>query len=548
MPNALPKSQSGLALIFLLLIIVLGGLGWFLATLNRTQYHLAQQTQTALALAEAKEALLGFAATYFDQLDSSGNPLAGYYGFLPCPDVRVSATPEGEQDGNCGGRENNSLGRLPWRTLGLPPLRDGSGACLWYAVAGPYKTSPRSFLLNEDRAGRFILRRADGGTTAVRALGRTSNDASNPRRTERPIALIIAPGKRLDTVAFLGADGRTQNRTLNANTPICDTDYDPALFLDVDAFLSANAILRELDNTIISGSLIDNAQLGSGGDENGVEAFVTSPPLDSSINDQVVVITQTELFEAVRKRSDFLPNLRCVTQIAAQCLANYGRDHLRLPWPAPIGLGDYRPDASYNDDSSLTGLGRLPNTLDTSNSMMGVVSPAFLLADGNHMACNLSSLDSSTLTACSSAVLDPTELNTCDGHNMTAACQDTGNTAVTAARRLWQQWKDRLFYAVSDPFLPSATPAALPTCTGNCLTVNGIEQAAIVIFAGQATLDQHRNMTPDADTRDHISNYLDSDNADGDTAYTHTHSLNAADDFIMCIGTDLTAASVVPCP
>lgn len=45
---------------------------------------------------------------------------------LPCPDA---GGVEGEAGLNCAG---TTRGWLPWRTLGLPPLRDASGTCLWY--------------------------------------------------------------------------------------------------------------------------------------------------------------------------------------------------------------------------------------------------------------------------------------------------------------------------------------------------------------------------------------------------------------------------------
>jgi hypothetical protein len=49
---------------------------------------------------------------------------------LPCPDA--SAT-EGVAAASC---PSNSSGWLPWRTLGLPALRDRSGTCFWYERQG----------------------------------------------------------------------------------------------------------------------------------------------------------------------------------------------------------------------------------------------------------------------------------------------------------------------------------------------------------------------------------------------------------------------------
>jgi hypothetical protein len=49
---------------------------------------------------------------------------------LPCPDA--SGT-EGVAAASCPA---NSSGWLPWKTLGLPALRDRSGTCLWYERQG----------------------------------------------------------------------------------------------------------------------------------------------------------------------------------------------------------------------------------------------------------------------------------------------------------------------------------------------------------------------------------------------------------------------------
>jgi hypothetical protein len=56
-----------------------------------------------------------------------GLPLADA---LPCPDA--SGT-EGLAAASCPA---NSSGWLPWKTLGLPALRDRSGTCLWYERQG----------------------------------------------------------------------------------------------------------------------------------------------------------------------------------------------------------------------------------------------------------------------------------------------------------------------------------------------------------------------------------------------------------------------------
>ncbi|MDM8563776.1 hypothetical protein QUF54_10530, partial [Candidatus Marithioploca araucensis] len=197
------NTQSGAALIALLAIFMLSATGILLYRLNnRTYFMLENQAQTARALAQAKEALIGYAASYSDKH-------SGRYGFLPCPDSEVSSLPEGADQGNdCGIRYESHLGRLPWLTLGIEPLRDGAGECLWYAVSGSYKnaSSARTEMLNEDTNGLFEVYGMDGTSLLT---------GSSPQN--RAVAVIIAPGKIIPN----------QNRKLDEGVDICGGNYTP---------------------------------------------------------------------------------------------------------------------------------------------------------------------------------------------------------------------------------------------------------------------------------------------------------------------------------
>lgn len=122
------------------------------------------------ALAEAREALVGYA------LRDANRP-----GELPCPDYNrdgVIRVVGGERDYS-GSRCRTEVdgvvnaGWLPWRTLGLPPLRDGHGELLWYVVGKPHHANA-SVSLNSDTTGGLII-----------------NDG------EETVALLMAPGAAL---------------------------------------------------------------------------------------------------------------------------------------------------------------------------------------------------------------------------------------------------------------------------------------------------------------------------------------------------------------
>lgn len=115
------RSEQGA--VALLLMLVLLGIVASLATASALRAAAAptrEQVQ-ARTLAEAAEALAGYARTRRCLLGKG--TVADH---LPCPDLGAA---EGQAAGACG---LPSTGRLPWRTLGILPLRDAAGECLWY--------------------------------------------------------------------------------------------------------------------------------------------------------------------------------------------------------------------------------------------------------------------------------------------------------------------------------------------------------------------------------------------------------------------------------
>lgn len=581
----LPNQPAGVALLIFLIILVLGISALLLSTLNQTQQLLEEDAKTQQVLAQAKEALIGYAVNFYD--GSTGN-----YGFLPCPDVDESdpaSWPEGASHGNgCSNKYKNQLGRLPWRTLGIPPLRDGAGECLWYAVSGLYKgaSSAKADMLNEDSSGYFQVAVADGNSEVI--VGATPST--------RAAAIIIAPGKSL----------MNQNRTtLATETEICGGNYVPLNYLEttltsfasapdqVDKFLTAQDILAQ-----------DNSK--------------THP-----INDQIVYITPQEVWEAVRKRSEFYKNMKCLTQIATYCVANYVTSHpnfvggdRRLPWAAPLALADYRNDNKYDDETNLLA-GRLPNRLDSSNSAINTkTTPTHLLVSfaAGESRCNFNSIASNLLTECKNTPLktiincdpnstDPNKIIWCDATkanslsadnysyfystevikkcnkatNTTSSTEEddsitfiedttledttlteaektqcdtitqikSSNRAVNIFPIFWQNWKDHLFYAVAKAYQPSA--AAIPVACDDteCLKLEGKYCAAIIIFAGPALsqLGQTRLSPPtDSDDKANPVNYLEGNNAasiisaNGSGTYTKQQNSDSVfNDILYCI-------------
>lgn len=245
--------QRGFALLIMLVLAVMGSLFAVTGQLEFVTRKYARNDATFKALTLAKEALIGYAMTY---RDNSGSEVFGY---LPCPDI---ATGDGAAAGNCGTAGQAAIGLFPYKTLGLPDLRDSDGVCLWYAVSGNFKNNPKAIntspapdplvLMNWDTQGQFIMagtpvapEQGDGGAAAV----------------------IFAAGKPLAGQSRSVSGSSACQIDLNQVTAYLDGNY---------TFATANAIT------------------------------ITPGASDSTTNnDQLVWITPKEIFDKVVKRQDF---------------------------------------------------------------------------------------------------------------------------------------------------------------------------------------------------------------------------------------------------
>lgn len=149
------RNEAGSALLLMTATLLMIMAGLFLDVLGSSRAPGPERQATARALGRAQEALLARAGA------------AARTGTLPCPDLDLSG--DGLSDAPCRMTGEGLVGWLPWRELGLPPLRDGSGALLWYAVAAGRVASV-------DGAAPGVLR-IRGGTADVEAA-----------------AVLIAPG------------------------------------------------------------------------------------------------------------------------------------------------------------------------------------------------------------------------------------------------------------------------------------------------------------------------------------------------------------------
>ncbi len=327
------RTQRGAALLLIMLAIMVAASAVLITRLSVSELRAAQIDRTQAALGAARRALIAYAAVQPDMVFGKGV-------VLPCPDFDDSlGLPEGvAHESDCGASGTTVIGRLPWRTLGIDPPRDGSSECLWYVVSGAFKDAgaASSTLSNPDTNGQLQLWGIEAGSVT---------EGQQP--SERIAAMVVAP------MAALPGQGRPVT-----NGRQCGDSFTASAYLDSDP-------MSGISNAILSGS------------PDVVDLLAVAAGYSEVHNDRIAVITREDLAAATLDRPDQEPQMRALGRAVAACIADYARHNAggpndrRLPWPAPLALADYRVDAQYDDDAGASMSGRIADVMDDSNALTG---------------------------------------------------------------------------------------------------------------------------------------------------------------------------------
>ena len=148
-------SQRGVSLLLALLVALTLGLSQFFQAVDPAAARLARERRTEQALAQAKAALIAWSVVQGDL----GDEIYDRPGSLPCPDLGDTGTAAA----SCASASASSLGRLPWKTLGIEAWRDADGERLWYALSNNFRVR-HSAAINSDTRGQLQLYATDGTT------------------------------------------------------------------------------------------------------------------------------------------------------------------------------------------------------------------------------------------------------------------------------------------------------------------------------------------------------------------------------------------------
>jgi hypothetical protein len=464
-----PDRQRGASLL-LAAIALLAGAAAFVALAFSAQGVSSRRDRVSeRALAQSREALIAFAAGR--PINASVGP-----GYLPCPDLDNDGWAEstcGSQNGDSG--QSQRLGRLPWKTLGLPDLRDGYGERLWYAVSSKYKG-----LLNcaVSAACLDMTPPAALGTISVRdASGALIHDGTRAEAEGGgAVAVIVAPGAPLLRLAGSEADsGQAQVRECAPGE--CDalgrclTDppqraapCDPRNYLD----RAPGTPYANEDNA----DFVDrNDAAGRARNTNG---FIHGPAAlrdgRIAVNDRLAALAYRDVMPRIMKR---------VALEVAACLRFYAT--------RPENAGRYPGPAAACGRGAL--FGAIPDTpfAEARAASAGRMLERWWRASAAAPE-NLAELPTRE-DACRIAV-PPSDA----GPLRTAGPGSPADEAMTAGGAdpsWWTSWKPWVFYSLGAAFQPGAPPAG-PCDAASCLQIvradgtplPGGREFAVIVTAG----------------------------------------------------------------
>lgn len=151
MPKGRHHRQHGIILLGMMVALMLASGFYLINQANRLFSSSVRESADARALQQARDALLSRA------ISDANHP-----GSMPCPALT--------SDGNAPGLPPcpSFVGWLPWRTLGLDDLRDGSGERLWYVLSPIFQDSGT---INANSTSALTLDGASGISALVIAPG-----------------------------------------------------------------------------------------------------------------------------------------------------------------------------------------------------------------------------------------------------------------------------------------------------------------------------------------------------------------------------------------
>ena len=251
------RRQRGVAvlltMVLVLMIAAVGVTRFATSSASAAARHVADN---AAQLAIVRTALLSYAVNGRNPGPAACGVNANWRpGELPCPD----RDNDGMEECTCAG--SGQIGRVPWKTLGIPEPRDAAGETLWYAVSTNFRAANAyagPTPINSDTKGDLVV---------------WKDDLVN-QHTGEAIAVIIAPG------SIVG--NQTRSTTATVNCPLTETT------------IAQNLCSSNYMETSPGG--------GRNWTQGGQFVMGLTTPSPETFNDQVLALTTADLIPLVEQR------------------------------------------------------------------------------------------------------------------------------------------------------------------------------------------------------------------------------------------------------
>lgn len=445
------RRQHGAVLMIMMAILIVSLAAILVGSLTSTALKTSRKAQTAAALAQARDALIAYAVS------DSNRP-----GELPCPDFNNDGPITLSEDysgSNCLGQGLVSVGWLPWKSLGLPDLRDGNGDRLWYAVTNPFHANSTA-ILNSDTPANYssqMLTVVDGVTAATLQSG--------------VIAIVFSPGSPLQGQTRSAGDNNASNALAN--------------YLEADN-INLNTTFQTSNGTTVNDSLLT------------IGAQDLFPPVEQRIAREAKACLDNYAAVSANKYPWAAPvsDSSSASGINGNYNGTYGKYFGRLSAQPNIDTSSSNPasqvmtalnalqaaEAAYQSSSSSANRSALYNAANT------VISMKYWLSDvssttidragdyGSYYASGSVSFSTAASYASSavSALNSSGDLDTSMSISWPATCTILNNPSSY----FWTAWKNMVFYQVASGFQPNSSASF-----GTALTIDvaGTYRATVMI-------------------------------------------------------------------
>lgn len=449
---SIQSRQRGAVLLIMLVIMVVGIAAVLVSSLNSSGLKNARQNTNAAVLVQAKEALIGRAAS------DPNRP-----GSLPCPDTNDDGSGELLVGSECP----SYVGRLPWKTLGIPDLRDGTGAPLWYALSRNFRDD-NSNPINSETLGSLTI---------------SGNQAAN-----NIAAIVFAPGAPLCTQSR--ASNAAVNQYLEAMTVVTATnatvanasnDCASTPYNDQHLAITAAQLIQPVEMRIAREvkACLDNYAVNK--DKRYPWAVPTQNWYQSGkTNSQFGRIPYQEPITN-NKINDFLDALANLQTKVDACIANDTNTNANALDSAGNTLENAAQDLANHQATTPA----IPSDVTTPGKQAGDKAQKSNMCDtinGNPTNNSVQTNLNDTTAALTAALSNYTATS---NSNKAVKCDSLFKNSS-----YWKDWKNLVFYQVDNAYMPGASASG-----AGSISINGAgNYRATVLVARSAISPQIRTL------------------------------------------------------